>query len=168
MPANAGCVRLLRESEEVMAIEATYHGEVRVVRSSYTSKTGPTITLALHDIDELNRVQGMDGKRYMLALVEIGDDEQPVPSAAILEKPKGGALAKLAGMWCSDPEFWRWASTRMDLPVSNANGAAAFIRLNCGVDSRAELDSNDEAADLFQKHIRGPYMKHLASIGVTA
>jgi len=168
LPANAGCVRLLRESEEVMAIEATYHGEVRVVRSSYTSKTGPTITLALHDIDELNRVQGMDGKRYMLALVEIGDDEQPVPSAAILEKPKGGALAKLAGMWCSDPEFWRWASAQVMAPVRNSQDAAEFMRVFCGVESRAEFDSSEEAASIFQRRVRGPYMKHLASIGVTA
>jgi len=151
-----------------MAIQATYHGEVRVVRSSYTSKTGPTLTLALHDIDELNKVQGMDGKRYMLALVEIGDDEQPVPSAAILEKPKGGALAKLAGMWCSDPDFWRWASGQVSAPVRNVNDAAEFLRIFCDVASRAEFDNNQEAGARFQRLVRGPYMKHLAMHGKTA
>lgn len=170
-----------------MTIEATYHGEVRVVRSSYTSKTGPTITLALHDIDELNKVQGMDGKRYMLALVEIGDDEQPVPSAAILEKPKGGPLAKLAGMWCNDPRFIEWIRPQYDMLMggdgsgwgdvtpdhdfdgSNVDWAKHAVLVLCGCDeSRAELDSSTEKANLFQSRIRGPYMKHLASIGLTA
>lgn len=142
-----------------MSIQASYHGEVRVVRSSYTSKTGPTITLALHDIDELNKVQGMDGKRYMLALVEIGDDEQPVQP---VEKPKGGALAKLAGIWCSNPNFIKW------IGASDAEGAAKQIRVMCGVLSRAELDSNPDAADRFQRLIRAPFMKWMAVNGFTA
>lgn len=149
-----------------MTIEATYHGEVRVVRSSYTSKTGPTITLALHDIDELNKVQGMDGKRYMLALVEIGDDEQPVPSAAILEKPKGGSLAKLAGMWCETEEFRSWMIKHNGWAVFTADEAADCIREVCGIESRAELDSNLEAKERFNRYFRGPYTKYLASTGV--
>ena len=52
-----------------MSIEATYHSEVRFVRSAHSSKTGTTITLALPDSDELSKVAGFDGKRYMLALV---------------------------------------------------------------------------------------------------
>ncbi len=141
-----------------MAIEPTYHGEVRVVRSSYSSKAGPTLTLALHDIDELNKVQGMDGKRYMLALVEIGDDEQPV-------QKKGGPLAILAGKWCQDPEFWKFLDANA-WPTSNAADAANHIRQWCGIGSRAELDHNPNAAQLFHAGIRGPYIKWMASRGV--
>lgn len=137
-----------------MTIQATYHGEVRVVRSSYTSKTGPTITLALHDIDELNKVQGMDGKRYMLALVEIGDDEQPVQ-----EKLKGGPLSILAARWCQDPVFREW----FDCPTEET--AAERIRVLCDVTSRANIDHTAEAGEKFQRHIRGPYMKYLAMNG---
>lgn len=139
-----------------MTIEASYHGEVRFVRSSFTSKTGPTITLALHDIDELNRVQGMEGKRYMLALVEIGDDEQPV------QKPKGGALAKLAGMWCELPAFHAWASMISGKRVTNSEEAAEFVRLTCLIQSRSELDNDELAEARFQGHIRGPFMKYMA------
>ena len=147
-----------------MTIQATYHGEVRVVRSSYTSKTGPTITLALHDIDELSRVQGMDGKRYMLALVEIGDDEQPVQPKAgeVVEKMKGGHLARQAGIWCDTPHFWGWLESVHHMPVKNSNKAADVLREMLGIGSRAELDNNESAAERFQTKIRAPFMKYMA------
>lgn len=143
-----------------MTIEATYHGEVRFVRSSYTSKTGPTVTLALHDIDELNKVQGMDGKRYMLALVEIGDDEQPIQ-----QKRKGGPLSILAGKWCQDPGFWKFLGER-GWPCTTAEDAAKYIRAQCQIDSRAELDHDQDAARRFHSSIRGPFIKWSAARGV--
>ena len=147
-----------------MSIEATYHSEVRFVRSAHSSKTGTTITLALPDSDELSKVAGFDGKRYMLALVEIGDDEQPVQKPEIAEKPKGGALSKLAGMWCASPEFWAWASSG-ERVIDSVDKAADLIRRYCKIESRAELDSNESAATLFNTYIRGPYMKHMMATG---
>ena len=44
------------------------------------------------------------GQRMMMALVEIGDDEEPVDQAP-KDEHKGGALARLAGMWCQDASF---------------------------------------------------------------
>lgn len=145
-----------------MTIEATYHGEVRFVRSSYTSKTGPTVTLALHDIDELNKVQGMDGKRYMLALVEIGDDEQPVQ-----KERKGGPLAILAGRWCQDPEFWKFLNETFESPgnVSNAQEAAQIVRNVCGCLSRVDLDHEESCTRKFHASIRGPFIKWSAARG---
>lgn len=145
-----------------MSILANYSGEVRFVRSSFTSKNGATLVLALPDLAELEKVQGMDGKRYMLALVEIGDDEQPAQqvSTAILEKPKGGALAKLAGLWCNDAQFIKW------LGCKNSIDAAATVRQMCGIDSRSELDSDLMAEEKFQALIRGPYMKFLGFSGM--
>lgn len=142
-----------------MSIEASYHSEVRFVRSAHSSKTGTTITLALPDSDELSKVAGFDGKRYMLALVEIGDDEQPVQKPAKAEKLKGGALSILAARWCEDPVFRAWYRS------TSAIDAAGRIRAACGISTRAELDHNPQAADLFQCLIRGPYMKHLLTIG---
>jgi hypothetical protein len=151
-----------------MSIATSYSGEVRFVRSNHSSRSGTTITLALPDTDELSKVTGMDGKRYMLALVEIGDDEQPVQPVAPVEKVKGGALAKLAGIWCGEREFWRWASAQVMAPVRNADEAAEFIRVYCGISSRAELDASEDVAGRFQRLIRGPYMKHMATAAFTA
>ena len=87
----------------------------------------------------------------------------------IAEKPKGGALAKLAGIWCNDPEFhdWLWeAASYTGEP--NADLCAATVRNWCGIESRAELDSNPDAAEKFHKFIRGPYQKHLIARGIVA
>jgi len=67
------------------------------------------------------------------------------------EKPKGGALAKLAGQLCQQEAFQIW------MCVHDANEAADSIRSMCGIESRAELDHNEAAANLFHQKIRIPY-----------
>lgn len=172
-----------------MTIQATYGSEVRFVRSSYSSKTGTTITLALPDSDELSKVQGMDGKRYMLALVEIGDDEQPVqkpPAPQKQERAKGGPLSILAARWCQMPEFQDWIRPVYDrhmggdgsgwgdvTPEHDFDGDICAYARHCVLvicdcdESRAEIDQDPRKATLFHERIRGPFSKHLISIGVT-
>ncbi len=84
------------------------------------------------------------------------------------EKPKGGALAKLAGMWCNDPNFWAWLEPDPNNACQSANGAAACLYAICGIDSRAELDNDPVAAEKFHRLIRGPYQKYLIAKGVIA
>src|SRR3990167_6715521 len=45
------------------------------------------------------------GTRYMLALAEIGNDEQPIERPAP-EKPH--SYAQRAGILCNEPAFWRF------------------------------------------------------------
>ena len=80
-------------------------------------------------------------------------------------KPKGGALSKLAGMWCASPEFWAWLETDPDNACHSPQGAASCIYTICDITSRAELDHNPQAAEKFQRHIRGPYVKYLQARG---
>ncbi len=149
-----------------------HSGEVQFVTFADSSKGGPRITLRLSDREALEAFVGMEGKRFMCALVLIGDDELPAePPApkAEPEKPKGGELAKLAGMWCNDERFRAWLTEHGDFSKPlNTDTAADVIRGWCRIDSRAELDSNPTAAKDFQTAIRGPYMRHLISIGATA
>jgi hypothetical protein len=74
-------------------------------------------------------------------------------------KPKGGALSKLAGMWCASPEFQTWSKT------NGGADARMFMLQACEIDSRAELDHNPQAAEKFHRHIRGPYVKYLQARG---
>lgn len=67
------------------------------------------------------------------------------------EKPKGGELAKQAGIWCADPRFQRW------LKVGSEDLAREKLCEFCGVDSRTELDRNEIAADKFNDLISKPY-----------
>ncbi len=149
-----------------------HSGEVQFVTFADSSKGGPRITLRLSDREELEAFVGMEGRRFMLALVLIGDDETPAePPApkAEPEKPKGGELAKLAGMWCNDPEFQKWLTKNQNAKVPyDAETAAAVVRAWCGISTRAQLDHIPLAASHFKHYFRDPYHKHLISIGATA
>lgn len=148
-------------------ITPTFHGEMQLAGWSETHTGGCKVTFWLPDPADLDAFRALTvrkgnvaGHRFMVAMVEIGDDEQPVqqPAGPAPEKPKGGALARLAGMWCNDEEFWTWIRSSQNIRCDNAELAAMFIRRTCGIESRAELDSNDRAAHLFQEHIRSPFM----------
>ena len=100
---------------------------------------------------------GSPGTPAALAALKIGyaavKDNQPQ------EKPKGGALARLAGQLCQQESFQAW------IGVGNAEWAAEAIREMCQIKSRAELDSNAEAAEIFHRTIRIPYSELMARRG---
>ncbi len=77
------------------------------------------------------------------------------------EKPKGGELARLAGIWCADPRFWAWAFNYDEVELSDEAQAATWIREFCAVESRADLDHNPQAAGIFHREIRIPFSEYL-------
>jgi hypothetical protein len=92
-------------------------------------------------------------------------------------KPKGGALAKLAGQWCLDPAFQSfvriayakhkggdgkvWGDVMPDAVGGEGAYARHCILVLCGINSRAELDHNPSAAHKFHSLIREPFSTHL-------
>lgn len=148
-----------------------FHGEVQLCSWSETHNGGAKVVLWLADAADLDAFRALTvrkgntaGQRFACVLVEISDDELPVqeppaaPAAPEPEKPQGGALAKLAGMWCSSPDFWRFLSSNGG-DCTCAEDAAAIVRDVCKIKSRAELDSNQDAARIFHEQIRVPYMR---------
>ena len=157
----------------------TFHGEMQLAGWSETHTGGCKVTFWLPDPADLEafrtltvRKGNQAGHRFMVAMVEIGDDEQPVqgnpvqgnpvqgnpvPQPTEPERPKGGALARLAGMWCNDADFWAWLRSQGN-KCASAEDAAAIVRDICAIDSRAELDSNADAERAFQESIRSPFM----------
>ena len=140
--------------------------------SAVMGSTGTIKTLA----DGTFRVQiDIEPRFAQLAFSLFGSPGTPIALARITneaavehdrkqqepEKPKGGPLAKLAGMWCNDPDFWRWINRERSpsKQVETAEGAAQWLRWYCGIDSRAELDGNEEAAIHFRQHVRQPFMQ---------
>lgn len=164
------------------AITPNFAGEMQLAGWSESHTGGCKVTFWLQGPDDLApfraltvRKGNQSGHRFMAALVEVGDDEMPVqpePVAdmgnPITEKPKGGALAKLAGMWCNDWEFTFWLRSIGHSQVTNFSEASRFVRSLCGVGSRSELDHDPVAAEKFNRLIRGPYSKHLIARGITA
>ena len=93
-----------------------------------------------------------------------------------IERDKGGALAKLAGMaggaekkeaekkaarlagmWCADPRFWEWLNSDGERHIGSETEAAEYVRTICGVQSRADIDHNPQAEKIFHNQIRLPF-----------
>lgn len=156
----------------------TFSGEVQFRRYSDTSTQGTQIVLALADRESLQSFIGLEGKRFMAVLVQIGDDEQPVMGNPISETKPGksrndrdplGDLCRRAVMWCKEPEFWAFLSQSICVDgggVFDESGAKFAVQVMCGIKSRKELDTNPEAARKFNQLIRVPYQKHLIARGV--
>ncbi|MNK69782.1 hypothetical protein D3C87_891780 [compost metagenome] len=70
---------------------------------------------------------------------------------------KGGTNARLAGCLCRNPAFQAFCSAR------SADEAAEFIRRVCHVGSRAELDHDQQAANLFHELVRKPFAYRTAA-----
>lgn len=166
----------------------TFAGEVQLRRWSESNTQGVQVTFALADSSDLEKFRGLDGKRFMAVLVQIGDDEQPVDvrksdikvrKSDIAHEPLGD-LCWRAVQWCKEPEFADFISRayyqvfpggESRTPVVPTDGSqevfAKFaVQRLCGIESRKELDTNPEAARKFNQLIRGPYQKHLIARGV--
>lgn len=118
------------------------------------------------DIDPRFRAQffEMFGQIDMpVALAPLAADfekREPQP-----EKPKGGELARMAGVLCQDVEF-RVFMNAQGWHAGSDQEAAETIRQMCGVTTRADLDHDADAAYVFHRVIRGPWVKWKAARGL--
>ena len=88
------------------------------------------------------------GQRYQMILIEINDDETPMqPEPAV--KPR--KLSQIAGGLCHDAKFRAWCEVQYGEPCPDDAAAAQLIREVCGIESRAHLDVNEEAAKVFRE-----------------
>lgn len=107
---------------------------------------------------------GTRGTPVAVAALTQQSAQEQAQKETIDDKPKGGPLAKLAGMWCNEPSFWDFLNRNTGYfgeNVTDSESAAHAVRVMCHVDSRSELDSNNQASELFKNKIRIPYMEWL-------
>ena len=106
---------------------------------------------------------GPRGRAVAIAALKDGAAKVAEP-----EKPKGGEWAKLAGMWCADPDFHAFLNQTYpeDDHVENAEHAAMAIRSYCGIDSRAQLDADPLALEMFNTFFRTPFMAWMKQRGI--
>jgi hypothetical protein len=81
------------------------------------------------------------GTRFLLTLVEIGDDEMPVEHKK-MDRDKWRALGATAqaGIRCKQPLFWVWLSEEKRIACGDEEDAAKIVRKICGVETRRDLD----------------------------
>jgi hypothetical protein len=151
----------------VSELVPTFKGEVQLAGWSDTHNGGAKVTFWLPDRDELAPFAGLTarkgntaGHRFMMVLVEIGDDDQPA------NQPKGGPLSRLAGQWCGSPEFRAWLASNVlhTGRVIDEDEAATQLRSICAIDSRAQLDSEPAARQLFDSIIRLPFRAYCEQV----
>lgn len=153
-----------------MAVKQTFSGEVQFAGYADGSRGGPRVTLRLTDRAELEKFVGMEGRRFMAVLVEIGDDETPVeepaPVRTAVRRERMAPLCEWAVMRCGEEPFQRWASGhpeapkyRKDTPTETAKAAVLHFT---GVESRRDLDTNERAAQALHAMVRKPYAAWLS------
>ena len=95
----------------------------------------------------------------------VADFERRAPEPE--EKPKGGELARVAGMFTNDSDFHDWLSnTDNSLPDACFSWtvdawkeyADKFIKAQCGISSKVELDHSATAAASFHERVRRPFV----------
>jgi len=95
--------------------------------------------------------------RFRCALVEIGDDEQPVIPEEIRVSNKAVAVA---GQMCREESFQRWiiSKAEAELPyiagVIDEENAVRALKHVLDIESRADLSRDEEARDQFRELIR--------------
>jgi len=111
------------------------------------SKDGYMLSLAVHP-DDLpdNLIRDFVGARYMVVMVRIGDDEQPVKQVR-----KSDPAVSMAGMVCRDSEFWSYVFIRDEEIIGSEAECAEWMKMYFDIESRADLKTNEVAREKFIK-----------------
>lgn len=143
--------------------------EVQLADFGETAGGGPFIKLRLADADQLQEFRGRDratrtrqGQRYHILMIEISDDEtlvnnkeRTIAETAII----GGPISKNSDVLARDPEFFQFVRAHDQDLIDEGVAAGmksedicrSYIRSECKVRSRAELDHNEVAKLQFEK-----------------
>lgn len=103
-------------------------------------RTGFILTLCLHP-DEIPEelLRDFVGARYACALVRIQDDESPTPYNNRVQK---------SAILCKQNDFQTFVGGDTE------EEAAALLCKHCGISSRAELNGNTKAQQLFDELVK--------------
>lgn len=105
------------------------------------TKDGYSLTLAVHpdDLPE-DLMRDFVGARYMVVMVRLGDNEMPVE-----RDKKSDPSVAVAGMLCRNPVFWEFIDAYSQDQVKTERECAEWLTMALGIESRAELKTNEEA-----------------------
>jgi hypothetical protein len=112
-------------------------------------KNGYVLTLSMHpdDIPE-DLLRDFVGSRYMVVMVRIGDNEQP------LERKEHDKYVRAAGMLCKNSLFWKFLFDDNQIMQESEAEATEWLREYLNIPSRSDLKTNDAAQKLLDKVIQ--------------
>lgn len=112
---------------------------------------GYMLTVKIHP-DEIPEALLRDfvGARYQIVMVRLDDNDQPMQRPQRTQV-RNHTLSNKAAILCKDTNFQKFlVESGLAWDVSE-RAAASFIKETCSVESRSQLDSNDEAAETFKQ-----------------
>lgn len=110
-------------------------------------KNGHILKLSIHPND-LPKDLVLDplGSRYMMVLARLNDQDEVVQPK---EKSDGDKAVDVAGLLCRNPRFISWLFDSGYSLSRDQQGAIDGVRSICGIKSRAEFRTNEEARERF-------------------
>lgn len=118
------------------------------------TRDGWKLVLAVHPDEAPEEVlRSLVGSRYMVALVELQDNEEPKPlTRAPMDEAKRDAV--WAAELCREPAFQRWMWFRLaDIGEDSQSEEATANRLRAalGIQSRSEISTNPDVRRRFRE-----------------
>lgn len=110
-------------------------------------KNGHVLKLSIHPND-LPKDLVLDplGSRYVMVLAKLNDqDEIETPK----DKSEGERAVDIAGLLCRNNRFVHWLYDSGLSMADTQDGAIAAVRQICGIQSRSEFRTNEEARARF-------------------
>jgi len=146
------------------AIEAISH-TIRTLREDGTLRL--TVDISPIHAQAAFSMFGMPGMPMALVRLTTQAATHSAQTETIAHSDRVTGLALLAVQWCKDPDFWEWMNEATefmafhapyDYEVESEQNASSAIKRWCGISSRKELNTNPEAAEIFNQQIRAPFM----------
>jgi hypothetical protein len=108
------------------------------------TKDGYVMNLAIHP-DEIpdEIVKDFVGARYMVVMVRLADNEEPLNR----EEFAGAQMVKLAGMLCREKEFWEYLHEIGQLFEMTERDCVEWLTGYLKISSRADIKTNRVAQD---------------------
>lgn len=176
--AGSGTYRFMTRKEG----NESWYGPVDMmfVTWSHSISNGVVVTFEIEDHSEWLRMRAAPAldagyeehqlDKIEFIMLELDDNGQPInveqrakmeQMAAKRKWPKGGVHSKRAARLCQDHEFVRWVTQKMGV---NGNGItpadiAEWMRQECAIDSRAQLDHDPAALERYEARIHRPFLR---------
>jgi len=110
-------------------------------------RNGFVLKLSIHPNDAPEDIlRDLVGTRYLMVAVRIGEDEEIIKPPSVV---KADMNIKIAAALCRDERFQVWLVKQQLADEISERAAAAALRKYCNITSRAELRSNQQAAERF-------------------
>jgi len=147
--------------------------------SAWSDRNGASLTVEVFEevhfeffkrLNTKDNTEEKTGQEFWIVIAQLNDNGELVDQAQrrIAEqeqrtRPKGGPKSKRCGRMCSDAGFWvflqGWLQTHGYAErVGTQDDVNLIVRKMCNIDSRAELDHNDEAWEYWLAEFEKPYL----------